>query len=47
MCHPRTGRYYWKAWDAERPRALMPFPGLPTEQEAWADVISLLNVVGE
>ena len=42
-----NGRYFWKAVDDERPRALCPFPGFRTEQEAWDDAVSLLNVVGE
>ena len=43
----RSGRFMWKATDAERVRALCPFPGFETEQEAWDDAVSLLNVVGE
>ena len=31
----------------KRVRALCPFPGFATRQEAWDDAISLLNVVGE
>ena len=29
------------------PRAICPFPGFATEDEAMADAVSLLNVVGE
>ena len=43
----RGGRFMWKARDAERVRALCPFPGFVTEQGAWDDAVSLLNCVGE
>ena len=51
----RNGRYIWVAWtptgdlmDQSGPcRAVCPVPGFATEEEAMADAVSLLNVVGE